>query len=133
MRKAPICNGFAGPVPIGSTRTVPPSGSIIQEALSFVRRHFAEGIGVDDVVKHLGVSHSLVRERFRTVYGKSLRDVILDMRLKAAMSLLGKTNASVHAIAKKTGFSSDAHFIHFFKKRTRTTPSAWRRSMSARK
>lgn len=116
-----------------STRAVPPSGYIIQEALSFVRRHFAEGIGVDDVVKHLGVSHALVRERFRTVHGKPLRDVILDMRLKAAMSLLGKTNASVHAIAKKTGFSSDAHFVRFFRKRTRTTPSAWRKSMSARR
>ena len=131
--KKPVLVPPVGVTERNSTRSVPPSGYIIQEALSFVRRHLAEGIGVDDVVKHLGVSHSLVRERFRTVYGKSLRDVILDMRLKAAMSLLGKTNASVHAIAKKTGFSSDAHFIHFFKKRTRTTPSVWRRSMSTRK
>ena len=129
----PILVPPSGVTERNSTRSVPPAGYLIQEALSFVKLHLTEGIGVDDVVKHLGVSHSLVRARFRTVYGASLRDVILDMRLKAAMSLLGKTNASVHAIAKKTGFSSDAHFIHFFKKRTRTTPSAWRKSMSARR
>jgi AraC-like DNA-binding protein len=110
---------------------VPPSGYIIQEALSFVRRHFAEGIGVDDVVKHLGVSHSLVRERFRTVYGKSLRDVILDMRIKAAMSLLSRTKASVREIALKVGFSSDAHFVRYFRKKTGTTPAAYRSSRVA--
>ena len=109
-----------------STRAVPPSGYIIQEALSFVRRHFAEGIGVDDVVKHLGVSHALVRERFRTVHGKSLRDVILEARVKAAMSLLSRTKAPVHEIARKVGFSSDAHFVRYFRKKTGTTPAAYR-------
>ena len=111
-----------------STRAVPPSGYIIQEALSFVRRHLSEGIGVDDVVKHLGASHSLVRERFRTVHGKSLRDVILDMRIKAAMSLLSRTKASVREIALKVGFSSDTHFVRYFKKKTSTTPTAYRNS-----
>ena len=84
----PILVPPSGVTERNSTRSVPPAGYLIQEALSFVKLHLTEGIGVDDVVKHLGVSHSLVRARFRTVYGASLRDVILDMRLKAAMSLL---------------------------------------------
>ena len=111
-----------------STRAVPPSGYLIQEALSFARRHLAEGIGVDDVVRHLGVSHSLVRARFRTVYGKSLRDVILDMRIKAAMTLLARTKATVREIARKVGFASDAHIVRSFRKKTKTTPSAYRNS-----
>ena len=111
-----------------STRAVPPSGYLIQESLSFARRHLAEGIGVDDVVRHLGVSHSLVRTRFRTVYGKSLRDVILDMRIKAAMSLLARTKATVREIALKVGFASDAHFVRSFRKKTNTTPAAYRNS-----
>lgn len=122
----PVLVPPAGVTERNSTRAVPPSGYMIQEALSFARRHLSEGIGVDDIVKHLGVSHSLVRTRFRTVYGTSLRDAILDMRLKAAMSMLTRTKASIHAIAQKTGFSSDAHFIHFFRSKTNTTPSAWR-------
>ena len=109
-----------------STRTVPPAGYLIQEALSFVRRHVNEGIGVDDVVRHLHVSHSLVRARFRQVYGKSLRDVILDLRIRTAASMLLRTKASVHAIARKTGFSSDAHFVRLFRKKTGSTPSDYR-------
>ena len=124
----PILVPPAGVTERNSTRAVPPSGYIIQEALSFVRRHLTEGIGVDDVVKHLGVSHSLVRARFRTVYGKSLRDVILEMRVKAAMSLLSRTKASVHEIALKVGFSSDAYFVRYFRKKTGTTPAAYRSS-----
>ncbi len=109
-----------------STRTVPPAGYLIQEALSFVRRHVNEGIGVDDVVRHLHVSHSLVRARFRQVYGKSLRDVILDLRIRTAASMLLRTKASVHAIARKTGFASDAHFVRLFRKKTGSTPSDYR-------
>ena len=109
-----------------STRAVPPSGHLIQEALFFVRQHLGEGIGVDDVVRHLNVSPSLLRERFRTVYGKSLRDVIIDLRIKAAMSLLRKTTAPVHAIARKVGFRSVAHFVRTFGKKTNMTPLAYR-------
>ena len=129
--KKPVLVPPVGVTERNSTRAVPPSGYIIQEALSFVRRHLTEGIGVDDVVKHLGVSHSLVRERFRTVHGKSLRDVILDMRIKAAMSLLSRTKASVREIALKVGFSSDAHFVRYFRKKTGTTPAAYRSSRVA--
>ncbi len=126
LAQPPILVPPIGVTERNSTRVVPPSGHIIQEALSFAKRHLSEGIGVDDVVKHLGVSDSLVRKRFRTVYGTSLRDVIIDMRLKAAMSLLAKTNASVHSIALRTGFSSDAYFTNFFRRMTNTTPSAFR-------
>ena len=129
--KKPVLVPPVGVTERNSTRAVPPSGYIIQEALSFVRRHLTEGIGVDDVVKHLGVSHSLVRERFRTVHGKSLRDVILDMRIKAAMSLLSRTKASVREIALKVGFSSDAHFVRYFRKKTGTTPATYRSSRGA--
>ena len=124
--KKPVLVPPTGVTERNSTRTVPPSGYMIQEALSFARRHLAEGIGVDDVVRHLGVSHSLVRERFRTVYGKSLRDVILDMRVKAAMSLLLRTKAPVRKIAAKVGFSSDAYFVRSFRNRTGATPAAYR-------
>lgn len=114
-----------------STRAVTPSGYLIQEALAFVRQHLGEGVGVDDVVRHLKVSHSLVRERFRTVYGKSLRDVIVDLRIKAAMSLLRKTTAPVHAIARKVGFQSDAHFIRTFVGKVKKTPRAFRLSIGS--
>ena len=124
----PILVPPSGVTERNSTRSVPPSGYLIQESLAFVRRHLSEGIGVDDVVKHLGVSHSLVRERFRTVYGQSLRDVILDMRIKAAMSLLSRTTAPVCEIALKVGFSSDAYFVRYFRKKAGTTPAAYRSS-----
>ena len=69
---------------------------------------------------------ALVRARFRQVYGKSLRDVILDLRIRTAASMLLRTKASVHAIARKTGFASDAHFVRLFRKKTGSTPSAYR-------
>ena len=129
----PILVPPSGVTERNSTRAVPPSGYLIQESLSFARRHFAEGIGVDDVVRHLGVSHSLLRVRFRTVYGKSLRDVIIDMRIKAAMSLLAKTKAPVREIALKVGFASDAHFVRCFRKKAGVTPATYRSKLKTRR
>ena len=75
-----------------------------------------------------GVSHALVRARFRAVYGKSLRDVILDLRVKTAMTLLARTQAPIGVIARKVGFSSAAYFVRAFRKRVKTTPAAYRRT-----
>ena len=126
--RAPILVPPAGVTERNSTRAVPPAGYLIQESLGFVKRHVTEGIGVDDVVRHLGVSHALVRARFRAVYGKSLRDVILDLRVKTAMTLLARTQAPIGVIARKVGFSSAAYFVRAFRKRVKTTPAAYRRT-----
>jgi len=128
--RGPILVPPSGVTERDSTRAVPPSGHLIQEALSFARRHLAKGIGVNDVARHLGVSHSLLRVRFRTVYGKSLRDVIIEMRVKAAMSLLVRTRAPVREVARKAGFASEAHFVRIFRKKSGTTPAAYRMANS---
>ncbi|MBQ3811920.1 MAG: helix-turn-helix domain-containing protein, partial [Kiritimatiellae bacterium] len=45
---------------------------------------------------------------------------------RTAASMLLRTKASVHAIARKTGFASDAHFVRLFRRKTGSTPSAYR-------
>lgn len=109
-----------------STRTVPPAGFLINEGLAFIRGNATKGIDVADVARHLGISESLARLRFRTVHGRSIRDEILDARLSAVKRLLRNTPYSLGAIAKDTGFSSACRLSHFFKTETGLSPRAWR-------
>jgi len=124
-RPGPIMIPPLGVVERDSTRTVPPAGFLIREGLAYIRENAAKGIGVGDVARHLGVSESLARLRFRTIHGRSIIDEILDARLALVKKMLGDTSDSVGQIAARTGFSSACRLSHFFKMRTGVSPREW--------
>ena len=112
-----------------STRTPPPATHIIHKALSFIDDNYGDGISAFDVADHLGISPTLLRLRFRTLYGKSVRDVILDRRLQAAKVLLrDKPKMPLSEVAKTVGFASACRMSHFFLERTDLAPVLWRQN-----
>ena len=115
-----------------STRIVPPAGFLMSRALEFIKKNVATGITADDVVKSLGVSGSLLRLRFRTILGHSIRDEILSERLKVVEKMLGGTDESLSRIAKKSGFASACRLSHLFMERYGMSPTAWRRLIASR-
>ena len=113
-----------------STRTIPPAGGLINRARAFIADNLGDGITVRDVAEHLGVSATLLRLRFQKTVGKSVRDVMLDLRLETAQRLLKTTKMPVAKVAEKTGFESVCRFSHFFAERTGSSPRAWRQANS---
>lgn len=111
-----------------STEKVPPAGFLIKAALSYIAEHATKGITARDVAKHLKVSPSLLRLRFRTVQGKSVRDLILDARFSAVNELLKTTPYGLDQIALKTGFSSANLLSHEYKARFGLSPARFRRN-----
>jgi len=111
-----------------SSRTIPPAGHLIAKGLAYINRHCCEGISASDVALHLGVSKQLLRLRFMTMHGRSVRDVILEKRLVAAKRLLAHGRCTVAAVAARTGFGSPCRFSHFFRQKTGMTPLAWRKA-----
>lgn len=109
-----------------STRTIPPAGHLIRSALAYIDDNFQYGITVKDVAAHLRVSMPLLRLRFRTIHGRSVRDVILDHRFNAAKRLLKQTNKPISQIAVESGFASVCRFSHFFRERFGVSPETWR-------
>lgn len=129
--KPPRKVSFVPPIKIierGSTRTIPPAGHLIREGLFFIKNHYHEGITARDVAKHLGVSESLLRLRFRTTHGKCVRDILLDTRLRAAQRMISSTGKPLSRIARESGFSSSCRLSHAFAERLGTSPGKWRKS-----
>ena len=110
-----------------STRTVPPAGFLIRRALDYIRTNYQNGIDVGDVVRHLGVSPSLARTRFRQVLGKSIRDVIIETRLERVRKLLRTTSEPISRIAKLSGFASACRLAHLFHAREGRSMNDYRR------
>ena len=111
-----------------STRTVPVAGFLIRKALDYIRANYQDGIDVGDVVRHLGVSPSLARTRFRQVHGKSIRDVIIETRLERVRKLLRTTSEPISRIAKLSGFASACRLAHLFRAREGCSMNDYRRA-----
>jgi len=109
-----------------STRTIPPAGHLIDYGLRFMRENFQNGITVNDIADHLGVSPALLRLRFRTIHGKSARDTLIETRLEKAKQLLLASDEPIGRVAQKVGFASPQRFSHCFAERLAMSPSDWR-------
>lgn len=80
-----------------------------------------------DEMSHLaGMSRSTFLRTFRRALGQSPLDYLIERRLAAAMRLLRESSRSITEIGFEAGFSDSNYFARQFRKRTGTTPSAFR-------
>ena len=111
-----------------STKILSPSANLVRNALKFIAEHAADGIGVDDVVKHLRVSRRLIFLRFREVENRTIHQAIEDRRLEIAVQRLKSTKWPIKRIAAACGYSSLQAFGAAFRKRFSRTPRTFRES-----
>ena len=110
----------------GSTAYVPPATALVEKALAYIAEHACDGIRVDDVVSHIGVSRSLLDLRFRQVCGKSILEDILDVRLAEVRRQLAKTTHTILQIGRDSGFNDPDNLKRLFKKRYGISMREWR-------
>lgn len=109
-----------------STRALAPAVALVERGLDYIRGNVARGVGVSDVVAHLGVSPSLANLRFRQVAGKSVREALVEERLEQVKKKLRETELPVERVVRACGFRSAKHAMRLFKERFGTTMRAWR-------
>ena len=110
-----------------STRVIQPAEHIIRNAKAFILQHAAENITPRDVVRHLGVSRTLVDLRFRELNAVSLRQQIALARVGEIKRRLISTKDSLRQIARACGFTGSPALSRYFTRETGTTPSDWRK------
>lgn len=113
-----------------STALVSNAGKLVQRAVAFIRKRATDGIGVQDVVAHLGCSRRLADLRFRELQGTSIGEAITAERLEAVKRLLASTVEPLESITSQCGYSSANYLKNLFKKKTGITMSEWRRRNS---
>lgn len=80
---------------------------LAQKAVNFINREFKNGIGVNDVVRHLKVSRRLADLRFREFAGQSILQAILACRLREARRLQSSTSMPLSKIISACGFKNE--------------------------
>ena len=100
----------------------------VAQALRFIREQGCGPIDVEDVVRVVPLSRSVLQRRFRALLGRSVHDEIVRLRLARARELLQETDLPLAEIAERAGFRHQEYMGAVFRRRLHMTPGSLRRS-----
>ena len=109
-----------------TTRPVTPSAHIVGKALAYINANATKGIGVPDVVQHLGCSRRLADLRFRENTGTTILKALTARRLIALKRLLRETDTPIHQAAKRSGFTCLKRLERLFRSEEGVSMREWR-------
>lgn len=99
----------------------------IVQAAQFIRNHYMEHIGAEDIAAAAGYSPNYLSKKFRKSVGVGIHEYLVFIRLQCAALELVTTEDSVTEIAFRCGFSDSNYFKDAFKKKYGLTPREYRK------
>ena len=121
-------SGIAGILrPFDQAGKAPDEYRRLTPVMEHVLRHCRESLAVGDLARRAGLSTSQLQREFRRLFGMTVGDYIVRLRLLMAGRRLRSTDDAVGRIAADCGFYDQAHFTRAFKKHTGQTPLDYRR------
>jgi AraC-like DNA-binding protein len=101
----------------------------IGKALSLIHRSPAHNWTIEELARDVGLSRSVLAERFADIVGLPPMHYLAKWRMQIASELLSGGSANIATVAAETGYGSEAAFSRAFKKMVGVRPSAWRRGV----
>ena len=80
---------------------------------------------VEMITTEVGISRVHLHRKLKELTNQSTRDLIRNLRLKQAATLLAKKRQSINEVAALTGFTNVAYFSTAFKELYGMTPTAY--------
>ena len=104
---------------------------VYKKAIGFVEKNIDNPeYNVESFVSDMGGSRTLLYRKINEITGMSIKEFILDMRLKRSAQLLEDTQMTVSEIAYQTGFSDAGYFSVCFKKHYGISPTEFKKKNS---
>ncbi len=123
VRQAATLLGLDGRLSPGT-----PSGRYVSYALNFLTDHYSEHLDVAIVATRMSLSPGYLARIFRNEMRIGMREFVLRMRIEAAKLILAETDATLGAVAQRSGFFDAAHFSRVFRRYEGCTPGQYRRT-----
>jgi AraC-like DNA-binding protein len=83
---------------------------------------------VESLAREVGISRSLLAQRFTALVGVSPKKYLGEWRVQLAKQMLPQPGVSISQIADRVGYGSEAAFTRAFKRSVGQPPAAWRRT-----
>ena len=105
-----------------------PSLTLEAEMLKkYIDAHYNEKISIDDLAKLIFRSTVQVNRIFKSAYGLTPYNYMLNRRIETAKYLLETTHRSISTIAFQLNFTDDHYFSAYFKKKVGLSPKEYRK------
>jgi AraC-like DNA-binding protein len=99
---------------------------VIGRTLSTLHDRPAQAWSLEELAKEVGLSRSMLAERFHHYVGVPPMQYLARWRMQLAASLLSGTNLNLSDVAERVGYGSEAALSRAFKRLVGIAPSAWR-------
>lgn len=109
-----------------------PETQRLKVMLAFIRDHYAEDIGIQDIAQAAGICQRECHRCFKQELGTTPLATLTDYRLGQAAALLRDSPMTVTQIAGECGFTSASYFGKVFRQRMNLAPQAYRRGAAPR-
>jgi AraC-like DNA-binding protein len=105
---------------------------MVGRALARLHERPAHPWTLESVARDVGVSRSVLADRFAHFVGHPPMQYLARWRMQVAAGLLAEGVAKVSAVALEVGYGSEAAFSRAFRKAAGVPPGVWRRRYAAR-
>jgi len=103
------------------------SNQKVADALDFITKRYQEKITLAAVADHVGLSPHRIAHVVKENTGKSIMQIVREVRIEQAKRLLDRTSRTCTEIAYEVGYNDQSYFIKHFKRREGITPAQYRR------
>ncbi|MDQ3132400.1 MAG: AraC family transcriptional regulator [Acidobacteriota bacterium] len=94
--------------------------------LDLIESDLSENLSLSVLANAAGLSEYHFLRLFKQSTGLTPHQYVINQRIERGKELLKKTDMSITEIAYLLGFSTPAHFTHYFRRKTGVTPSSGR-------
>jgi len=101
----------------------------VGRAMALLHARPTEGWTTDALALEVGVSRSVLAERFTTLVGQPPMHYLAQWRMQVAEERLRGGHGSLAQVAIAVGYESEAAFSRAFKRQFGTSPGRWRRQL----
>jgi YesN/AraC family two-component response regulator len=99
---------------------------LLKEVVAYTHEHMTNPrISARDISYAVGVSHSNLYRRIKSITGQSLNEFVRFIRLQKAENLLSSGKLSVSEVMFQVGFTNHSYFSKCFKKEFGMNPREW--------
>jgi AraC-like DNA-binding protein len=102
----------------------------VGRAIALLHERPAQAWSVDELGREVGLSRSVLHERFLALTGQAPMQYLTHWRMQLGAGLLRRGHAKVAAVAQEVGYESEAAFARAFKRLVGQPPAAWRRAQA---
>lgn len=101
---------------------------LLKKAMNFIEYNIDNNdYDVDTFVSDMAIGRTLLYQKINDITGMSIKEFIMDIRLKRAAQLLRESDLTIAEISIMTGFANPKYFSICFKRHFELTPTEFKR------